>query len=950
MTVIKLDGINVLAELERIGWHYDPAGESEIRVLCPAHEDSNPSVGLNTENKLWKCHSCGAKGDFITFLAHALKVERGTIVVDLAKRYDCLEDVKAINPSTVEKFHTEIWKAGPLLKELRDRGITDDMIRYARLGFHNGRITIPVYDAQGRIVNIRRYLPGAPTREKMQNTKGYGAARLYQIDQLKKYDQVWLCGGEMKALAVGGLLRDKGIGAFCVAAGEGAWNVLWNDLLKGKNVYICMDVDNAGRAAARNIAQQIYDSCENVKIIRLPLDTAKYPKGDVNDYIGREKASPDDLIKLMNEARDYEPPVLRPGDIKLETKHVGLEKATHASNIGRLIIFEGVVSAMDTTPFLVPRKVGVSCDRKQPNCHQCPVKLLEIDEDTGLADMEIAGTSAGILDIVNQTKKALHDGIRDSLGIPTCKSVEFITRTHYNVVDLRLVPQLSIGNDGSKNVVQAALCVGQEVELNTCYEFTGVVYPNPKTQQAVILINQAVEVDDNLTSFDPSDEQLEELKLFQAADGEVERRLTDIYDDLAANVTRIFERQSLHLVYDLAFHSPLVFNFDGKMVSGWVNALITGDSSQGKSEASTRLMEHYGLGERVECKNATVAGLLGGLQMMGNRWFVSWGVIPTHDRRIVFLEEIKGASTEVLGKLTDMRSSGIAEIPKIERRRAHARTRLVMISNPRSSRTMSSFNFGIEAIHELIGSLEDIRRFDISLIVSSDQVDPGMINLRSNERRQSAHKYTSDLSRRLILWAWTRRVDQVIFTDDAVNAILQSSIRLCGKFTETLPLIDRGTIRHKLARLSAALAARVFSCSDDMMKIVVKKEHVDVIVNFIDVTYSDRSFGYKDFTDAQTASTRLMDPETVSRRLRGTKYPADLVRQLLHRDDISRDDLCDWCDVSRDDAQTIISFLVRKHALYRDRLSYKKTGEFIVLLKEMDRRGVQQEDFPKEAM
>ena len=73
-----------------------------------------------------------------------------------------------------------------------------------------------------------------------------------------------------------------------------------------------------------------------------------------------------------------------------------------------------------------------------------------------------------------------------------------------------------------------------------------------------------------------------------------------------------------------------------------------------------RLMDHYKLGARHECKNATSAGLLGGLQQLGSRWFVSWGIIPMHDKRLVVLEEIKGTPIEVLAKLTDMRSSGIA--------------------------------------------------------------------------------------------------------------------------------------------------------------------------------------------------------------------------------------------------------------------------------------------------
>lgn len=140
----KIDRINALSELERIGWKFDALGNDEVRCLCPAHDDSNPSCTLNVKKNLWKCHSCQAKGDIVTFIAYAMKVKRQTVIIDLSSRYD-LEDVKEINLKTVEKFHQEIWSAGPLLQALYDRGLTDETIRKRRLGFHNGRLTIPVF-------------------------------------------------------------------------------------------------------------------------------------------------------------------------------------------------------------------------------------------------------------------------------------------------------------------------------------------------------------------------------------------------------------------------------------------------------------------------------------------------------------------------------------------------------------------------------------------------------------------------------------------------------------------------------------------------------------------------------------------------------------------------------------------------------------------------------------
>src|SRR5690606_31887630 len=139
--------------------------------------------------------------------------------------------------------------------------------------------------------------------------------------------------------------------------------------------------------------------------------------------------------------------------------------------------------------------------------------------------------------------------------------------------------------------------------------------------------------------------ELHRLQLFRPVEWSVEsirERLADIYADFEANVTRIYMRPEIHLFVDLAYHSALLLNVDGDREKGWGEVLIMGDSSQGKSRVIMNMMQHYRLGKSVVAKNASTAGLIGGLQQLGNEWFVSWGAIPTHDKRLVFIEELKG--------------------------------------------------------------------------------------------------------------------------------------------------------------------------------------------------------------------------------------------------------------------------------------------------------------------
>ncbi len=936
MAKTDLSPINVVAELERCGWPFEFAGEDEVRCRCPFHEDEMPSCSVNVEKKLFQCQAAGCrkKGDFLTFLAGALKTQRRVVWEELSQRYDFDAEVKVINPATVERYHQALWGAKPMLKELRLRGITEDMLRRHRIGYHNGRVTIPVSNTSGVIVNVRRYLPGAPGPDKMRNTRGHGKVRLYPVEQLS-YDTVVVCGGELKAVVSAHHLNPHKIGAVTATAGEGNWEHDFSKRLREKRIYVCFDVDDAGSVGADKVCARVKGDASWVGKVELPLDRDKYPHGDVNDWFGREKATAEMFLALLESTKEWEPVVAATYRDDEPAVDVHLASAVKAEYTARRVRVKAVISAMDTAPYVIPSKVQTSCTRNQDGCSACPVFAATPDEH-GFVSLDISPESPGVIEMVAAPKKAQREAIMASLGVPGCKTAEFRPVEYFNVEDVRLSPQLEISERQADHIMQPALCVGHGLELNESYQLAGRMFPHPKTQQSVLLISTYVATQDALSNYAPTVDQLGELAVFQPAEWTVEgmqAKLDELYDDLEANVTRIFQRRDLHVAIDLVYHSVLLLNFDRRVVKGWAEALVLGDSSQGKTETTTQLMRHYGLGERVECKNATVAGLLGGLQQMGTRWFVTWGVIPTHDKRLVVLEELKGASPEVIAKLTDMRSSGIAEIPKIEKRRTHARTRLIALSNPRSDSPLSTYSFGVEAARELVGGLEDIRRFDLVLLVSADEIDAAALNELMRSRPKVKHRHTSELCRRCVLWAWTREPEQVEITEKAFAASLDESTRLCNKFSEVIPIVDRGSMRFKLARLAAALACRTFSCGKNPEVVVVRNCHVLYVSQLLDRVYSGRVSGYLDFSNAVQAQGTLLNPNKVKAHVLQVPYPSDFVEQMLHTNEIELRDICDWCGWDKGDGLQLLSYLVRKHALVRDGRGYRKTPPFIELLK-----------------
>ena len=750
----------------------------------------------------------------------------------------------------------------------------------------------------------------------------------------------------MKAVAAARLLNPKGIGAICVTAGEGAWDPVFTPEFRGKTVYVCMDVDPGGKAAAKRVASHVCWEAQSIRILHLPLDTDKFPKGDMNDWIANG-GTIDELLQLLEDSIRYVHETVEDEEaIDRDIVDVTLAESTKSENLGRRIRVDAVISAMDTTPYIVPKTVAVSCTKDQPNCPYCPVRPKDPEEQSGKVVLTVRGTSFGILNIVESPSRHQREAIREACKIPPCKVATFTVRDNYNVLDTRLTPQIHDSGDNTDHVLQAAFIVseGRPVELNNEYSLSGRVYASPKNQQAVLIFDVIEQSTDSLAAFHPPEEDLRALLAFRPehwTKESLQESLDKRYNDLAANVTRIFYRPDVHLTIDLLMHSALYFMFDGRQQNGWANALLVGDSSQGKSETTNRLMEHYGLGIRFDCKNATIAGLLGGVQDMGKRSFISWGVVTNNDRRFVALEEIKGASTEVLGGLTDMRSSGIAELVKIERRKAHARTRLLMISNPRSNRPVAAYSFGCEVIPELIGSMEDVRRFDFSLIVSTEQIDSKEINKLSTARPSFPHTYTAALCRMCILWAWSRQVSEISFEDGSEEITMRAANSMCDMFTEHLPLVDRGTMRFKIARLAIALAAMTFSTpSKNPNVILVRRCHIDFIRDWLVRIYSDPIFGYADFTKAREFATKLQDKGVLKKTIVTTRHPRDLVEQLLHTDEICLIDITDWCEAERDVAQKLLSMLVRKHGLVRQQRWYKKTAEFITFLKQMKIDGV----------
>jgi len=933
--VLNHDPLNLLRQFEI---PFKDSTTEWVTVSCPYHADGDDLEkahgGINKKSGAFKCFKCSAPGNVVGFLATKMNVPLDAIVAHADNVLGTTS--KKFDPALVEACHQELLATDEQLSFLLGtHGVTLDSVSKYRLGFHNTmtRVSIPIYNKQKELCSIKWYKYKRVNGEnKMVQPKG-AKNQLYLWNEVSESPTIFITEGEFKAI----ILSQHGYPACAPTGGAGGFMQEWSSLFKDKHVVVVFDVDAPGKLGARKICLVLYPYVASIKVVHL-TDCNHIPDGDITDYFVKLGKTKEDFDTLLAATPLFKPETYSSIVEEEYNDPIVMRLATtsKAEFKGKLVSTTAVVSAKDTAPFIVPKKAIVKCNRDKDYCVYCPVYSKE--EQT---TVEIPKDSSAILELVGRSEEQQKEVLKERAFIyPKCKAFNFQTVESYNVEEVRLVPQIAIGAGNEEQCTRKAYFVGHGINCNTTYGMQARVCTEPLDSHATLVIHEATLEQDDINNFSTT----QNLREFQAAEDTVEAieaKLADIYNDLVHNVTKIYQRNDLHLFYDLVWHTALMINFQGRDTKGWGDALVIGDSGQGKSECSSRLSQHYKSGERVDTKRASVAGIVGGLQETANRWFITWGTIPLNDRRLVLLEEIKGMGTAELSKMTDMRSSGIAEIVKIERAKTHARTRLIWISNPRSDSKLSAYNYGVDAVKELIGSLEDIRRFDMVTAVASGEVSIDVVNTRNTTVVE--HKYTSDLCAALVGFAWSRLPADIHISEATEDAILTAAKEMGNMYSSSCPIVEPSDQRIKLARLSVALAIRMYSV-DDNGKVQVLPCHVAVVKRFLDRIYSTKALGYLDYSMAQKNEDSITDTSEVEARIKDLPNARDTITGFIECELLRTEDICNFTEWDDDQANEFIGFLARKNCIKRSRKGgYRKTSAFIEILKRMSRIELTQE-------
>lgn len=907
------------------------SGTEFIKIECPYHGDKHDNLadchgGVHRQSGKFNCLSCGATRTILNVIATKFGQPERIIEAHADNLWG--SDPNYVDNSQVELWHAELVANKEYVCKLLDiHGITTESIQKYRMGFSsaNQRIVLPIKNKGGDYYNLRMYKypdsDGNKPKNKMISQRGTKAS-IWPLDILEN-QTIIITEGEFKAI----ILNQHGFHAMTGTAGAGTWKSEWSEFYRGKDVVVMLDADEKGRMGAAKLCYSLYPIAKSLKNVFL-ADTALAGWKDVTDFFVKLHRTADDLKKIISETSYFVPPKVDASTELEENDPIPtrLSVSGHASLWNKVIETTAVVSAKGTSPYIVPKKIKVKCQKNKEYCCYCPVARMQTDHV-----FEVPSHHPILLELIDKAAKTQDEVIkRISKIFHGCKVSSFERLENHNIEEVRLIPQIAIGHASEEQVTRKAYSVGHGISDNTTYTMTARSCVEPDTARATMLVYKTAKAENDLDSFELN----LDLKIFQPTEwtkDAIKEKLDHIYTDLEANVTRIYQRRDLHLFYDIAWHTVLYIPFQGRMVKGWGDVLVIGDSGQGKTECSTAMIRHYQCGERIDTKRASVAGIVGGLQETSGRWFVTWGTIPLNDRRLVILEEIKGMPTEQFTRMTDMRSSGVAEIVKIERAKTNARTRLIMISNPRSeTNKISGYNFGVDAVRELIGSLEDIRRFDMVMAVASGEVGTDVVNAKNRE--VIPHKYTNDLCSHLIAWAWSRKEDEIIV--ECEDEILNAATRMAKNYSSSCPIVEPSDQRLKILRLAAGVAARTFS-TDDSKTLIVRKCHVEVVEEFLDRIYSSKALGYREYSQAKQneESVAMVDFSTVPNA-------KDTVRGLIELEYIRAEDIANLTNWAMESCHEFLGKLIRGNCLRSGRRgSYRKTSGFIDMLKKIDREG-----------
>ena len=824
---------------------------NETAVCCPfphhtvnnnlAYLESNPSAHVNTTSGVFHCKACGAGHNELSFMQEVL----GCSFIFAKKLQRCFDN-------TEDRLQ---WEQDTVLSPegkafINSLGISDEVIELLRIKTTaNNSVQFPVF-MYDHLVDIRKYNPGEKPKVKSRASCPAGVILPYDIwRQTIKTKVTLICAGE-KDMSVA---RSNGFNAITVTGGEQTLPKMLAEF-KDRIVVIVYDNDDAGQAGAKKLACALYGIAASIKNCTGFHTICCNPKEDITNFFvkyGKQKA---DLIQYIESTPEFVP---APEDLNQCYPIVDLLTASRAEYVNRLVRTNIQVVASSEASYITPSAIlaekfklsGQSDTMQEGQCkdwelldENCQDLLHLMDNNFKEETIDI-----NIRNLLNVPQKEKYLKIRQvaKKSVYKCYVTDMFETTSSDVVPMEYT----------------AYSIGLKLESGKKYLVTYKLVPHPyKGQQLTMIITGAVQASDSVSNFQLTDENKQHLKIFQDIDGTI----TEKIDKLTEKVKGILGyngNNTLIQAMDLSYHTVLQFNFGTfKNERGYLDTIIVGESRVGKSSTADALRTTYELGvfTSLAGNSATIPGLIGGSnKTSGGSFQTRAGIIPQNHKGLIIFEEFGKSNNNIITELTDIRSSNEVRITRVSGTiTMPAMVRMITLTNVKTSdgqiKSIASYPNGIAVITELVGTAEDIARYDM-LVVLSDRGTAKIDPLWEPEQPLNKETYQARLR-----WVWSRTPEQVIINREVSLYIMEQANLLNEQYDTHIKIFGTEAWK-KITRLATAVAGYTVSTDATYENIIVTKECVDYAVAFFKTLYDNQTFKLREYVQHERQYATIDD-------------------------------------------------------------------------------------------
>ena len=797
------------------------------------------------------------------------------------------------------------------------RRITESVVKKYRLGRapYKGymKYIFPTINAEGDLINAKGYDPGSEYKWlAMFEGYEYGPVPINNFTHQKLY----FFEGEPDCYCA----ISHGYEGAVTLGSKGKHNVddvfgkdHAKQIFNGKEIIICLDSD--AKEDAEELAISLYPYAKQIKVINLDMNNIN-PSGldprlvkEIENKSGKKKIKriEKDFTDFMKK-NGFDEPAKIAFDKLVEKTLVfthdveRLSKKTYKvtlqeARMSRYFSYDkskeleltASVSDFNCDAYFYPESFTVTCQSISNDksctrsCNSCSIAeqndfgkidsveihlVRERTKENMNNPAYIKISDHDILGLIEVTDNQKVQNLKKACGInvrcPTCKIED---SKQNKLLHVKLAKDINEyhEDDASKeygataDIDMSAYIEGDaDIYPNRSYRFNGTQTTAWNGQHAVLYVHKTEPIETSMESFKMDQYIHDILTIFKPRAGETIAEHLERRYKVFANAAGVTGRRELFFINDLVYFSPI--EIKNKMLPevkrGWVEAIIAGDPRTCKTMISKFLHKHYKVGEVIGgSSGVSRAGLIGGITFFKNKAQLSWGKVPMNDGGMIIIDEMSEIEPKTLIDLTDIRSEGIAELTMVKSGKVSARTRKIMLSNPRpwKDEEKKEYSYGIQFLRDLCLQDRVLARFDIGFVVRRGDVD---VSEFESDYSEISTEFNEIQCRNLIMWAYSRSPDQIIFEDGFNKYVNEINVKMNEKFHSSTQLINQE--RAKLVRLSVSLATMLYSTvNDDWNKILVKKIHLDYIAQFLDFLYCHPNMKMDQYSKMKQSSETL---------------------------------------------------------------------------------------------